>query len=116
MVALHRILHPETTYLLWPVHIGPWVVALDRFHCSNNHFHHELPQRVFSEYTEAIITSLIPLESIFLEECAFIIGFSYTVWTKTRFFAGSLLGGAPFTFLQSHKYKESKGSSIKNLM
>ena len=33
MVALYRILHPETTCLLWPVHIGPRVVALDRFHC-----------------------------------------------------------------------------------
>ena len=34
MVALLRILHPETTCLLWPVHIGPWVVALDRFHST----------------------------------------------------------------------------------
>ena len=33
-VALYGILHPETTCLLWPVHIGPWVVALDRFHCN----------------------------------------------------------------------------------
>ena len=33
VVALYRILHPETTCLLWPVHIGPWVVASDRFHC-----------------------------------------------------------------------------------
>ena len=38
VVALHRILHPETTCLLWPVHIGPWVVTLDRFHCTKKKF------------------------------------------------------------------------------
>ena len=37
---------------------------------------------VFSEYTEAITTSLIPIDAILPEECAFIIGFSCTVWTK----------------------------------
>ena len=38
-------------------------------------------------------TSLIPLDTILLEICAFIIGFSYTVWTKIRSLAGSLDGG-----------------------
>ena len=38
--------------------------------------------RVFSECTEAVATSLIPLVTNFLEICAFIIGFSFTVWTK----------------------------------
>ena len=38
--------------------------------------------RVFSECTEAVATSLIPLVTNFPEICAFIIGFSFTVWTK----------------------------------
>ena len=37
-----------------------------------------------SSYTEANATSLIPLDTIFPEVCAFIIGFSFTVWTKMR--------------------------------
>ena len=37
---------------------------------------------VFSECTEAVATSLIPLVTNFPEICAFIIGFSFTVWTK----------------------------------
>ena len=41
-------------------------------------------RRDFSVYTAAITTSLIPLETIFPEECAFIVGCSYTVWTKMR--------------------------------
>ena len=41
-------------------------------------------RRVFLECTEAIITSLTPLETFFPEECAFIIGYSCTVWTKMR--------------------------------
>ena len=36
-------------------------------------------RRVFSEYTEANATSLIPLDTILPEICAFIIGFSFTV-------------------------------------
>ena len=36
----------------------------------------------FSECIEAIATSLIPLVTNFPEICAFIIGFSFTVWTK----------------------------------
>ena len=39
-------------------------------------------RRVFSEYTEAVATSLIPHSYQFPEICAFIIGFSFTVWTK----------------------------------
>ena len=42
-------------------------------------------KRAFSECTEAITISLIPLESILPEEYAFIIGFSCTVWTKMRY-------------------------------
>ena len=38
--------------------------------------------RVFSECTEAVATSLIPLVTNFSGICAFIIGFSFTVWTK----------------------------------
>ena len=41
-------------------------------------------RRVFSEYTEVNATSFIPLDTILPEICAFIIGFSFTVWTKTR--------------------------------
>ena len=39
-------------------------------------------RRVFSEYTEAIATSLILVHIILPEICAFIIGFSCTVWIK----------------------------------
>ena len=39
-------------------------------------------RRVFSEYTEANATLLIPLDSILPEIVPFIIGFSFTVWTK----------------------------------
>ena len=39
-------------------------------------------RRVFSEYTEAVTTSLIQLDIILPEICAFIIGFSCTLWTK----------------------------------
>ena len=36
--------------------------------------------QVFSECTEAVATSLIPLVTNFPGICAFIIGFSFTVW------------------------------------
>ena len=45
------------------------------------------------ECTKSITTSLIPLETILPEICAFIIGFSCTVWTKMRSLAGSLADG-----------------------
>ena len=48
---------------------------------------------VFSEYTEVNATSLIPLDTIHPEICAFINGFSCTVWTKIRSLAGSLADG-----------------------
>ena len=38
--------------------------------------------QVFWECTEVVATSLIPLVINFPEICAFIIGFSFTVWTK----------------------------------
>ena len=34
--------------------------------------------RVFSEYTEAVTTSLIPVDAILPEICTFIVGFSCT--------------------------------------
>ena len=40
--------------------------------------------RVFSEYTEAVTTSLIPIDAILPEICTFIVGFSCTAWTKMR--------------------------------
>ena len=40
--------------------------------------------RVFSEFTKAVKTSLIPIDTILPEICAFIVGFSCTVWTKMR--------------------------------
>ena len=48
---------------------------------------------VFSECHEAIATSLILLETILPGKCAFIIGFSCTVWTKMRSLADSLADG-----------------------
>ena len=39
-------------------------------------------RRVFSECTEAVATSLIPHSYNFPEIFAFLIGFSFTVWTK----------------------------------
>ena len=48
---------------------------------------------VFSECTEAITLSMIQLETILPEECAFIVDFSYNVWTKIRSLAGSLADG-----------------------
>ena len=56
-------------------------------------FHHQLLQTSFSEYTEANATSLIPLDTILPEICAFIIDFNCTVWTKMRSLAGSLADG-----------------------
>ena len=50
-------------------------------------------RRVFSEYTEEIATSVIPLDIILPEICAFIIGFSCTVWTKAMSLACSLADG-----------------------
>ena len=41
-------------------------------------------RRVFSEYTEAVTTSLMPIHAILPEICAFIVGFSCTVCTKMR--------------------------------
>ena len=48
---------------------------------------------VFSKYTGAIATSLIPLDIILPEIGALIIGFSCTVWTKTMSLACSLADG-----------------------
>ena len=79
-------------------------------------------RRVFSECTEAITTSLIILETILPEKCAFIIGFSSTVCTKMRCMAGSspddvladiilILPHPPIPPTDTtHQYKEGKWS------
>ena len=41
-------------------------------------------RRVFSEYTEAVTTSLIPIDAIPPEICTFFVGFSCSVCTKMR--------------------------------
>ena len=46
--------------------------------------------RIFSEYTKANTTSVIPLDTILSEICSFIIGFCCTVCTKMMSLAGSL--------------------------
>ena len=48
---------------------------------------------VFSDFTEAIATSLIPLDTILHVICAFIIGFSCPVWTKMKSLVSSLADG-----------------------
>ena len=50
-------------------------------------------RRIFSKYTEAVTTSIIPIDAILPEICVFIIGFSCTVWTKMRSLACSLADG-----------------------
>ena len=50
--------------------------------CNNNNYHNHLLQTVFLEVYLSIATSLVPLVNNFSEICAFIIGFSFTVWTK----------------------------------
>ena len=49
-----------------------------------NNYHNHLFQMGFSEYTEANTMSLIPLVTTFPEIRAFIIDFSFTVWTNMR--------------------------------
>ena len=68
----------------------------------------------FSEYTETNAMSLMPLDTIPPEICAFIIGFSCTVWTKMMSLVGSLGDGvlaeaSPLTDT-AHQYKDGKGS------
>ena len=63
---------------------------------NNNNFHHHVMnffRQAFSEYTKVITTSLIPLVTILPEECAFIIGFSSSLWTKMRSLDDSLADG-----------------------
>ena len=50
-------------------------------------------RRVFSEYTEANDTSLIPLDTFLPEICAFIIGSRFYCGTKLRPLTGSLAVG-----------------------
>ena len=81
-------------------------------------------RRVFSECTKAMITtSLLQLETILPEECAFIIGFSCTVWTKMRSLAGQLADGTLADHFNSvptdtaHQHNEGKGSSkVRNFL
>ena len=58
-----------------------------------NNYHNQLLQTGFFRITEAIATSLIPLDIILPEICAFILGFSCTVWAKMRSLACSLVDG-----------------------
>ena len=60
---------------------------------TNNKYHHQLLQTGFHEYTEANTTSFMPLDTILPEICAFITGFSFTVWTIVWSLAGSLADG-----------------------
>ena len=74
---------------------------------------------VFSECTEAVATSLIPLVTNFSEICAFIIGFTFTVWTKMRPLLASLTDGVladailipPAPINTTHQLKEGMGSA-----
>ena len=84
--------------LFWPLfHSGSQFLApmkkcrfLRFIHNTNNnnyhfhHHHHQLLQTVFSEYTEAATTSLVPIDAILPEICTFIDGFSCTAWTKMK--------------------------------
>ena len=61
---------------------------------SNNYYHnHQLLQTGFLRVyrNERYIT--LPLDTFLPEICAFIIGFSCTMWTKLRFLASSLADG-----------------------
>ena len=97
-------------------HLLKTVVSL-RFIHNNNHNHNHFIiiinffKRVFSECTKAITTSLIPLEILLPEYCAFIIGFSCIVQTKMRLLDGSIADGVPFKFCPTHQYKEGMGSA-----
>ena len=77
--------------LFWPqFHSGNQFLAT----AKNRHFLRfflivNFFRRVFSECTEAITTSPIPLDTILPEKC----GFSCTVWTKMKSLAGSLADG-----------------------
>ena len=64
--------------------------------------------------TEANTTSLVPLGIILPEKCAFIIGFSCIVLTKTMSLAGSLADGGIADAILSPSCQEGKGLSEKN--
>ena len=46
------------------------------------HYHHQLLQTGLSDYTDAVTTSLIPIDAILPEICTFIVGFSCTAGLK----------------------------------
>ena len=79
---LYRALNLNCTIIFWPlIHSGSRFLAPMRFiHNTNNiifiiiNFY----RRVFSEYTEAVTTSLIPIDAILPEIFTFIVGFSCT--------------------------------------
>ena len=69
-------------------------------------------EQVLYECTEGIVTSLITLDIILSDICAYIIGFSCTVWTKMRSFAYPLADGvvhAAISFSPAQQQKEGKG-------
>ena len=43
-----------------------------------------VPEAILEKLEPMIATSFIPLDTNFPDICAFIIGFSFTVWTKMR--------------------------------
>ena len=60
-----------------------------------------------------IATSLIPLDTIFLEICAFIIGFSCTARTKMRSLTGSLADGVLAECFQETRDQLSSTYNLK---
>ena len=85
---LYRASNLKSTIIFWPIiHSGSQFLAP----VKNRHFlrfiHNIIINffgRVFSKYTEAVTILLMPIVTNFPAICAFIIGFSLTVWTKTR--------------------------------
>ena len=72
--------------LFWPLfHSGSHFLAPAK-NCRFLRFIHNQHKfsSVFSEYTEAVTTPLIPIDAILPEICTFIVGFSCTVCTKMR--------------------------------
>ena len=51
---------------------------------NNNNYHNQHFRQISSEHTEAFATSPMPLATNIPEICVFMIGFSFTVWTRMR--------------------------------
>ena len=81
----------STITFLAPVKNRQFLRFIHNNNNNNYHFHHQLLRMAFSEYTEAVTTSLIPIDAILPEICTFIVGFSCTAWTKMRSFRANQL-------------------------